>query len=147
VEDRAEQEKLTAYAADIISAYVRNHAVPPSDLPGLIATVRAALTGIATGAPKIDAVPLTPAVPVKKSVTADAIVCLEDGKSFTSLKRHLMTKHGMTPDEYRTKWGLAADYPMVPPNYAEARSKLAKKSGLGQLRPKSSRSKAAKTVE
>lgn len=123
-------------AAEIVSAYVSNNSVSASDLPSLINEVHAALTRVSTGVvePVVEA--LKPAVPVKKSVNADFIVCLEDGKKFKSLKRHLRTQYNMSPEDYREKWGLPSDYPMVAPNYAAARSELAKKMGLGQQRGK-----------
>ncbi|WP_026607909.1 MucR family transcriptional regulator [Methylocapsa acidiphila] len=121
-------------AADIVSAYVSNNSVPASDLPSLINEVHSALLRVTTGTvlPPVE-VP-KPAVPAKKSVTNDFLVCLEDGRKFKSLKRHLRTQYNMSPDEYREKWGLAPDYPMVAPNYAKARSNLAKQMGLGQQR-------------
>ena len=129
---------LIDLAADIVSAYVSNNTVSSSDLPGLIGEVYAALQRTSSGvAPEPMPEPLKPAVPVKKSVTPDYIVCLEDGKKFKSLKRHLRTQYNMTPEEYREKWGLPADYPMVAPNYAAARSRLAKEMGLGQQRRRS----------
>jgi len=121
-------------AADIVSAYVSNNSVSATDLPGLINEVHSALTRVSTGAAEPAAEALKPAIPVKKSVTSDYIVCLEDGKKFKSLKRHLRTQYNMSPEEYREKWGLPSDYPMVAPNYAAARSELAKKMGLGQQR-------------
>ena len=131
---------LIDLAADIVSAYVSNNTVSSSDLPGLIGEVYAALQRTSSGvAPEPMPEPLKPAVPVKKSVTPDYIVCLEDGKKFKSLKRHLRTQYNMTPEEYREKWGLPADYPMVAPNYAQARSDLAKKMGLGQQRRRGAR--------
>jgi predicted transcriptional regulator len=121
-------------AADIVSAYVSNNSVPASDLPGLINDVHAALLRVTSGTvPTVTEAP-KPAVPVKKSITNDYIVCLEDGKQFKSLKRHLRTQYNMSPEDYREKWGLGADYPMVAPNYAKARSHLAKQMGLGQQR-------------
>ena len=118
--------------ADIVSAYVGNNSVPASELPSLIQNVYAALNSISGGEEtKIEA-PKEPAVSVKKSISSDHIVCLEDGRKFKSLKRHLRTKYNMSPEEYRAKWGLPKDYPMVAPNYAKARSDLAKKMGLGQ---------------
>lgn len=123
-------------AAEVVSAYVANNAVGVADLPALIKDVHAALKRVASSASEEAAQPLTPAVPIKKSVAADYIVCLEDGKKFKSLKRHLRTRYNMTPQEYREKWGLPADYPMVAPSYASARSELAKKMGLGQQRRK-----------
>ncbi len=120
--------------ADIVSAYVSNNSVTASEIPLLINQVHAALVRVSGG--QADASPelLKPAIPVKKSVTPEYIVCLEDGKKFKSLKRHLRTQYGMTPEQYRDKWGLPADYPMVAPNYAAARSELAKQMGLGQQR-------------
>ena len=121
-------------AADIVAAYVSNNSVPVSDLPTLINEVHAALIRATSDVAAPVAEPLRPAVPAKKSVTNDFIVCLEDGRKFKSLKRHLRTRYNMSPDEYRDKWGLAPDYPMVAPNYAKARSTLAKEMGLGQQR-------------
>lgn len=135
-----------ALTADVVSAYVANNKVEASTLPGLIAEVHGAIAklGQAPAAPVVEA-KLSPAVPVKKSVTPDYIICLEDGKKFKSLKRHLSSSYGMTPTEYRNKWGLAADYPMVAPNYAEARSQLAKKMGLGSRAKVAKAAQAAKT--
>jgi predicted transcriptional regulator len=124
-------------AADLVSAYVSNNSVPSSELPALINTVHSALANVAKNRSDQPAEAPTPAVPVKKSITPDYIICLDDGKKFKSLKRHLRTTYGMTPDEYRRKWGLPADYPMVAPNYAKARSELAKQLGLGSMRKKS----------
>jgi predicted transcriptional regulator len=124
-------------AADIVSAYVSNNSVPATDLPVLLNSVYAALTKTAQGQKEEPKAELVPAVSVRKSVTPDAIICLEDGKSFKSLKRHLRTTYDMTPEQYRMKWSLPADYPMVAPNYAKARSELAKTMGLGQQRRKS----------
>jgi len=128
---------LVELTADIVAAYVSNHVVPISELPGIIADVHAALNNTsqpaAVEAP-VQAEKPKPPVPIRKSVQNDFIICLEDGQKFKSLKRHLMTHHGMTPEEYREKWDLAADYPMVAPAYAEARSRLAKEMGLGQRR-------------
>jgi predicted transcriptional regulator len=125
---------LIDLAADIVSAYVSNNTVPAGELPTLIADVYAALQKTSGGEVEAAPEPLKPAVPVKKSVNPDYIVCLEDGKKFKSLKRHLRTHYDLTPEDYREKWGLPADYPMVAPNYAAARSELAKKMGLGQQR-------------
>ena len=120
-------------AAEIVSAYVRNNSVPVSELPALLQSVHEALGNILTGAkPEAVKEPPQPKVPVKKSVTNDYIVCLEDGKRFKSLKRHLHSEHGLSPQEYRDKWGLGKDYPMVAPAYADARSNLAKTMGLGR---------------
>jgi len=123
-------------AADIVSAYVSNNSVSSGDLPNLINDVHSALMKVASGNIEVPIEAPKPAVPVKKSVTLDYIVCLEDGKKFKSLKRHLRTQYGMTPEQYREKWGLPVDYPMVAPNYAKARSELAKEMGLGQQRRK-----------
>ena len=123
-------------AADIVSAYVSNNSVPSGDLPSLINDVHLALVKVAGNASEAPAEAPKPAIPVKKSITPDFIVCLEDGKKFKSLKRHLRTQYNMTPEQYRERWGLPADYPMVAPNYAKARSQLAKQMGLGQQRRK-----------
>jgi predicted transcriptional regulator len=120
--------------ATIVSAYVSNNPTPASDIPALIGQVHAALLRVSTGRAELPLEPAKPAVPVKKSMTADYLICLEDGKRFKSLKRHLRTQYSMTPEQYRDKWGLPPDYPMVAPNYAVARSQLAKKMGLGQQR-------------
>ena len=125
---------LIDLTADIVSAYVSNNTVASTDLPGLINEVYGALQRTASTSTEPEPEPLKPAVPVKKSVMPDYIICLEDGKKFKSLKRHLRTHYNMTPEEYREKWDLGADYPMVAPNYAAARSELAKKMGLGQQR-------------
>lgn len=129
--------------AGIISAYVRKNAVRPSDLPGLIAEVHGALVRVSAGAAPVVVEAQKPAVPIKKSVFADFIVCLDDGKKFKSLRRHLRTAYDMTPEQYREKWGLASDYPMVAPNYAAKRSALARSSGFGQQR----KDKAAAVAE
>ena len=120
--------------ASIVSAYVSNNPVPAHDLSALISQVHSALTRVSTGQGDSASEPLRPAVSVKKSITPDHIVCLEDGKKFKSLKRHLRTQYSMTPEQYREKWGLPPDYPMVAPSYAAARSQLAKQMGLGQQR-------------
>ena len=120
--------------AQIVSAYVGNNSVPTAEIPNLIGQVHSALKRVAGGQMTPPAEPLKPAVPVKRSITSDYIVCLEDGKKFKSLKRHLRTQYDMTPEQYREKWGLPPDYPMVAPNYAAARSQLAKQMGLGQQR-------------
>ncbi|QRM34546.1 MucR family transcriptional regulator [Microvirga sp. VF16] len=123
-------------SADIVSAYVSNNSVPAADLPSLLQSVHAALTRTAQGQQEEPKTELVPAVSVRKSITPDAIICLEDGKSFKSLKRHLRTTYDMTLEQYRAKWNLPANYPMVAPNYAKARSELAKTMGLGQQRKK-----------
>ncbi|MBL0403822.1 MucR family transcriptional regulator [Microvirga aerilata] len=124
-------------AADIVSAYVSNNSVPAADLPALLQSIYAALTKTVQGQEEEPKAELMPAVSVRKSLTPDYIVCLEDGKKFKSLKRHLRTTYDMTPEQYRAKWSLPSDYPMVAPNYAKARSELAKTMGLGQQRRKS----------
>ena len=123
-------------AADIVSAYVSNNPVPAGELPNLIADVHAALGKVGGGPEQAQTEKQKPAVNPKRSVHDDYIVCLEDGKKFKSLKRHLRTQYNLTPEQYREKWGLAPDYPMVAPNYAKARSDLAKEMGLGQQRRK-----------
>ncbi|MBM7852655.1 putative transcriptional regulator [Methylopila capsulata] len=123
-------------AGDIVAAYVSNNSVPAADLPELIASVHGALVKAATGTVEEPRIELKPAVAVKKSIWPDYIICLEDGKKFKSLKRHLRTRYDLSPEDYRAKWGLPLDYPMVAPNYAAARSELAKKMGLGQQRAK-----------
>jgi predicted transcriptional regulator len=120
--------------ANIVSAYVSNNTVASAEIPNLIAQVYSALVRISSGQTAPPAEPIKPAVAVKRSVTPEYIVCLEDGKKFKSLKRHLRTQYGITPEQYREKWGLPPDYPMVAPNYAAARSQLAKQMGLGQQR-------------
>ncbi len=120
--------------AEIVSAYVSNNTVAAADIPALINQVYGALSRVSGMPSDAPAEPLKPAVSVKKSITPEHIVCLEDGKKFKSLKRHLRTQYNMTPEQYREKWGLGADYPMVAPNYAAARSQLAKQMGLGQQR-------------
>ncbi len=138
----SESEASTSHiglAADIVAAFVSNNSVPVADLPALIASVHSALGGLGSGAAIEQAAPLTPAVPIKKSIMPDYLVCLEDGKKFKSLKRHLRTRYGLSPEEYRARWNLSPDYPMVAPNYAAARSELAKTMGLGQQRRKSLR--------
>ena len=123
-------------AADIVSAYVSNNPVPANELSSLIQEVHTALLRVTSG---VSVAPVSseaqkPAIAVKKSLNNDYIICLEDGKKFKSLKRHLRTQYNMSPEEYREKWGLPPDYPMVAPNYAKARSNLAKQMGLGQQR-------------
>jgi len=131
--------------ADIVSAYVSNNTVASIDLPALISTVHSALSSTVQKASEPVVEELKPAVPIKKSVTDQHIICLEDGKKFKSLKRHLRTHFDLTPEEYRAKWNLPADYPMIAPGYAAVRSELAKKMGLGQKgarKPRKPRSKA-----
>ena len=134
VTDNAENPDFIGLTANIVSAYVSNNTVPATDIPSLINQVHAALRRVTSGQPEGSAEPPKPAVPVKRSITPEHLICLEDGKKFKSLKRHLRTRYGMTPERYREKWGLSMDYPMVAPNYAAARSQLAKQMGLGQQR-------------
>jgi len=133
--ENATQEALVALTADIVSAHVSNNSVAVSDLPVLIQNVHGALSGLGRAAAEPE-VKQEPAVSIRASVKSDYIVCLEDGKKLKMLKRHLMTHYQMTPDQYRAKWGLSADYPMVSPNYTEQRRALAKKIGLGTKRRK-----------
>ena len=121
-------------AVEVVAAYISNNSVPQTELPILIADVHSALVQMTQNNGEPVAEPQKPAISARKSVTNDYIVCLEDGKKFKSLKRHLRTQYDMSPEEYREKWGLASDYPMVAPAYAKARSQLAKEMGLGQQR-------------
>jgi predicted transcriptional regulator len=127
-----DQINLTNMVVDIVGAFVSNNSVPSAELPALITSVHKALVGLNSGEELKSVEPQAPAVSVKKSIGSDFIICLEDGRKFKSLKRHLRTKYNMTPEEYRAKWNLPKDYPMVAPAYAEARSNLAKQMGLGQ---------------
>ena len=129
------EDTLLTLTADIVAAHVSNNSVAVNDLPNLIQNVHAALSGIVGSNSAPEPKP-EPKVSIRSSVKPDFIVCLEDGKKLKMLKRHLMTHYGMTPDQYRQKWGLSADYPMVAPNYAEQRRKLAKSIGLGTKRRK-----------
>src|SRR4051812_12462891 len=138
------ENNLIELAADIVSAYVSNNSVPSGELPALINQVHSALNNVGGPAPKESAKP-EPAVSIKKSVTPDFIVSLFDGKRYKSLKRHIRTSHDMTPEQYRSFWGLPHDYPMVAPNYAKARSELAKSMGLGQKA--ATRKRAAKRAK
>jgi predicted transcriptional regulator len=132
--DHTDEARCIQLTANIVSAYVSNNTVSSAEMPALISQVYSALMRVSKGAADAaPAAPLTPAVPVKRSITPEYLVCLEDGKKFKSLKRHLR-QYRMTPDQYRAKWNLPADYPMVAPNYAAARSQLAKQMGLGQQR-------------
>ena len=130
--DKISAEELLRMTTEVAAAYVSNNPVPAADLPNLIADVHAALGRVGGGTEPPPADKQKPAVNPKRSVHDDYIVCLEDGKKFKSLKRHLMTHYGLTPDQYREKWGLDANYPMVAPNYAAQRSAFAKKIGLGR---------------
>ena len=131
--EKIDTNELLALTTDIVASHVSNNEVPVSELPNLIQQVFGALAQLGGAAPAIQE-KLTPAVPVKKSITPDFIICLEDGKKLKMLKRHIKTRYNLSPEEYREKWGLAADYPMVAPNYASQRSELAKKIGLGTKR-------------
>lgn len=141
MEDKPELLEMTA---DIVSAYVGNNTVSADALTSLIANIHAALAGVTLPAPEPEPEPKEPAVPVRKSINPDFLICLEDGRKFKSLKRHLRTKYDISPEEYRAKWNLPKDYPMVAPNYAKARSELAKQMGLGQGGRKPARTTRAK---
>ena len=127
------KETLITLTADIVAAHVSNNSVAVNDLPTLIANIHSALASLDDPAPQVEA-KQEPAVSIRASIKPDFIVCLEDGKKLKMLKRHLMTHYNMTPEQYRQKWNLPADYPMVAPNYAEQRRSLAKKIGLGTKR-------------
>lgn len=129
-----DQTELQSLTAKVVAAYVGNNSVPVHDLPTLINSVQAAFRNLGEEKPPQAKAELVPAVAIKKSVTPEYIVCLEDGKKLKMLKRHLKTVYDMTPDDYRAKWGLPAEYPMVAPNYAKARSEMATKLGLGRKR-------------
>ena len=129
--DDAAPAAILEYASDIVSAYVSNNPIQSEDLPSLIRDVHSTLKELKSDSGAV--VAPEPAIPVKKSITDDFLICLEDGKKFKSLKRHLRSKYGMSPEEYREKWGLPYDYPMVAPSYARKRSALAKEMGLGKL--------------
>jgi len=138
--------ELVELTADIVSAFVGNNAVPVAGLSDLIASVHLSLSGIHQPA-AAPAAPLVPAVNPKKSVFPDYIICLEDGKRFKSLRRHIGADFGLTPDEYREKWGLPRDYPMVAPNYSAQRSALAKSSGLGRATPATTKAPAKRRTK
>ena len=133
-EENREQNQLVELTTEVVAAYVSNNTIVPAELPNLIGDVYEALSRASQKTARPASDDLRPAVAVKKSVSDDYIICLEDGQRFKSLKRHLRTHYNMTPEQYREKWGLPHDYPMVAPNYAKARSRLAKKMGLGQRR-------------
>jgi len=141
MDDKAEIIEMTA---EIVAAYVENNNISTGDLPALIQSVHRALTSVASGAEAVEPAPKEPAVPVRRSITQDYLICLEDGRKFKSLKRHLRTKYNMSPEDYRAKWGLPKDYPMVAPSYAKARSDLAKQMGLGQGGRQAAKGGAAK---
>ncbi|MDR6759274.1 putative transcriptional regulator [Mycoplana sp. BE70] len=141
------KNELAQLTADVVSAYVAKNVTPQSAIASLISDVHAALSDLGKASPESPTTVVVeevqkPAVSIKKSVSPDAVVCLECGKAFKSLKRHLHTHHGLAPEDYRTKWKLSPDYPMVAPNYAEARSSLAKQMGLGQRRAQNTKSAA-----
>jgi predicted transcriptional regulator len=138
-EPKADQSDLLALTAEIVASHVSNNSVQHADLPSLINEVYKALSQVGTPVVEAPAARPQPAVPIRKSVFPDHIVCLEDGKKLKMLKRHLMTSYNLTPDQYRERWGLPADYPMVAPDYAEQRRDLAKKIGLGTTRRKKGR--------
>ena len=131
--DQQNREELLAYTTEIVSAYLSNNSLSTGDIPGVIEQVYKTLANV-NGDVSASVDRPQPAVPIKKSVTDDYIICLEDGKKLKMLKRHLKTAYGMSPEEYRERWGLPSDYPMVAPNYAEKRSALAKDIGLGKRR-------------
>lgn len=132
-ETALKNDGLTEIAAEIVAAYVAHNALSSADLPKMIADVYAALLGLSPISPAEPVEePLKPAVPVRKSITPDYLICLEDGRKFKSLKRHLSSKFGLSPDQYREKWNLPANYPMVAPNYSATRSSLARENGLGR---------------
>jgi len=141
-ENLSSSERLIAFTAQVAASYVGHHEVAAADLPQLIATIYQSLARLAAGSSASENRP-APAVPVRRSVSADYIVCLEDGKKLKMLKRHLKTSYNLTPEQYRERWGLSADYPMVAPNYARQRSRLAKQIGLGTSGRRSPRQKAA----
>jgi len=126
-----EKSELIAMTADIVSAYLGANEVAAAELPSLIHAVHGALTSLDGAAAPVLEAPKEPAVPIRRSINPDYLICLEDGLKFKSLKRHLRSQYDMSPEDYRTKWGLPKDYPMVAPNYAKARSDLAKQMGLG----------------
>ncbi len=126
------EEELLRMTADVVAAYVSNNTLPTAQMAEVINAVYSSLRSLEGQSAEPQPEPLKPAVPIRKSVTADYLVCLEDGKKLKMLKRHLRSTYNLTPDEYRAKWGLPADYPMVAPNYAEQRSEFAKKIGLGR---------------
>ncbi len=134
--DQTNPSEILSLTAKIVAAHVSKNAVPVDELPTLIRSVHASLSGLDRGSDAAAERP-QPAVPIKKSVTADYLVCLEDGKKLKMLKRHLKTAYNMTPEQYRERWGLSPDYPMVAPNYARQRSRLAKEIGLGTRARKS----------
>jgi predicted transcriptional regulator len=131
----SKSDELLKFASDIVAAYVANNPIPVGEIPGMIRSIHTTLGGLAGGVPVDGASTQKPAIPVKKSITPEYIICLEDGKKLKMLKRYLRSRYNLTPEEYRAKWGLPADYPMVAPNYAAQRSEFAKKIGLGRTAP------------
>ena len=127
------KEQLLEMTTEIVSAYVGNNTIAAGELNELIVSIHDSLHNLTTGGVEIEPEPIKPAVPVRRSVTPDYLICLEDGKRLKMLKRHLRTTYGLSPDDYRAKWGLPADYPMVAPNYAQQRSEFARKIGLGKV--------------
>lgn len=142
--EKATEDGLMRMTADVVAAYVSNNTLPTIQLPEVINAVYHSLRGLDGAPPELKAEPAKPAVPVKKSITPDYLVCLEDGKKLKMLKRHLRSTYNMTPDDYRAKWGLPPDYPMVAPNYAAQRSAFAKEIGLGRGAGRTSGRRAAK---
>jgi predicted transcriptional regulator len=139
---RAEPSNIVHLVASVVSAYISNNSLPQSELANLISTVHAVLAKLdGQDPPPEAAAPPKPAVPIKKSYTDEYVICLEDGRKFKSLKRHLRSRYNMTPEQYRAKWKLPADYPIVAPGYAEIRSRMAKSMGLGQRRTGKSRNR------
>ena len=130
--NKVAEEELLRMTAEVVAAYVSNNTLPTAQLAEVINAVYLSLRGLETKSPEDKAEALKPAVPIRKSITPDYLICLEDGKRLKMLKRHLRSTYRLTPDEYRQKWGLPPDYPMVAPNYAEQRSAFAKKIGLGR---------------
>jgi len=134
--DESADGMLMEMTTKVVAAYLGNNTIPASQISEVISTVHQALIGLSNAEQEAEPEPQTPAVPIRRSVNPDYIVCLEDGKKLKMLKRHLRTTYGMSPEEYRAKWGLPVDYPMVAPNYAKQRSEFAKKIGLGKQTPR-----------
>jgi predicted transcriptional regulator len=145
--NKVSEEELLRMTADVVAAYVSNNSLPTAQLGDVISTVFLSLRGLEGKGAEPIAEPLKPAVPIRKSITPDYLICLDDGKKLKMLKRHLRSTYDMTPDDYRQKWGLPADYPMVAPNYAEQRSAFAKKIGLGRGTGRQAGKRAAATAK
>ncbi len=141
--DAISNDQILPQVADIVAAYLSRNAAPLAEIPELIRSVHASISSLGTPAPVAETAQV-PAVPIRKSVTPDFIICLEDGKKLKMLKRHLRTTFNLSPDEYRAKWNLPSDYPMVAPNYAAARSQFAKQAGLGRKPGDRAKAKATK---